>query len=44
MRGSNDDEMADLVQFAIDKKIDISFIEEMPLGEVDHAHDAKDHR
>jgi cyclic pyranopterin phosphate synthase len=37
MRGSNDDEAADLVQFAIDKKIDISFIEEMPLGEVDHA-------
>ena len=37
MRGSNDDEAADLVQFAIDQKIDISFIEEMPLGEVDHA-------
>lgn len=36
MRGQNDDETADLVQFAIDKKIDISFIEEMPLGEVDH--------
>lgn len=36
MRGSNDDEAADLVQFAIDQKIDISFIEEMPLGEVDH--------
>ncbi len=37
MRGSNDDEAVDLVQFAIDKKIDISFIEEMPLGLVDHA-------
>jgi GTP 3',8-cyclase len=37
MRGSNDDEAADLVKFAIDNKIDISFIEEMPLGEVDHA-------
>ena len=37
MRGINDDETADLVQFAIDKKIDISFIEEMPLGVVDHA-------
>ena len=37
MRGSNDDEAADLVQFAIEQKIDISFIEEMPLGEVDHA-------
>ncbi|MES2635960.1 MAG: GTP 3',8-cyclase MoaA [Pseudomonadota bacterium] len=40
MRGSNDDEAADLVQFAIDKKIDISFIEEMPLGQVDHARDS----
>ncbi|MFW5432001.1 MAG: GTP 3',8-cyclase MoaA [Methylophilaceae bacterium] len=37
MRGMNDDEAQDLVQFAIDKKIDISFIEEMPLGEVNHA-------
>ncbi|MFM9836591.1 MAG: GTP 3',8-cyclase MoaA [Methylophilaceae bacterium] len=36
MRGSNDDEAGDLVQFAIDNNIDISFIEEMPLGEVDH--------
>ncbi|MGQ0442076.1 MAG: GTP 3',8-cyclase MoaA [Methylophilaceae bacterium] len=36
MRGSNDDEAIDLVKFAIDKKIDISFIEEMPLGEVNH--------
>ena len=40
MRGSNDDEAADLVQFAIDKKIDISFIEEMPLGEVNHARES----
>ena len=37
MRGTNDDEAFDLVQFAIDKKIDISFIEEMPLGDVNHA-------
>jgi cyclic pyranopterin phosphate synthase len=37
MRGSNDDETIDLVNFAIDKKVDISFIEEMPLGEVNHA-------
>jgi len=37
MRGSNDTEAIDLVRFAINKKIDISFIEEMPLGEVDHA-------
>lgn len=36
MRGINDDETNDLVQFAIDKKIDISFIEEMPLGDVNH--------
>ena len=28
---------ADLSQFAIDEAIDISFIEEMPLGEVDHS-------
>ncbi len=40
MRGSNDDEAIDLVQFAIDKKIDISFIEEMPLGLVDHARES----
>ena len=40
MRGSNDDEAADLVKFAIDQKIDISFIEEMPLGEVDHARES----
>ena len=40
MRGSNDDEAADLVQFAINQKIDISFIEEMPLGEVDHTRES----
>jgi GTP 3',8-cyclase len=40
MRGQNDDEAADLVQYAIDNKIDISFIEEMPLGEVDHARES----
>ena len=40
MKNSNDDEAADLVQFAIDKKIDISFIEEMPLGAVDHARES----
>ena len=40
MRGQNDDEAADLVQFAIEQKIDISFIEEMPLGAVDHARDS----
>jgi cyclic pyranopterin phosphate synthase len=36
MRGVNDDEFVDLVRFATDKGIDISFIEEMPLGTVDH--------
>ncbi len=34
MRGINDDEFVDLVQFAIDRELDISFIEEMPLGEI----------
>jgi len=37
MRGINDDETLDLVQFAIREEIDISFIEEMPIGLVDHA-------
>ncbi len=36
MRNINDNETSDLVQFAIDKNIDISFIEEMPLGEINH--------
>ncbi|MFZ2726215.1 MAG: GTP 3',8-cyclase MoaA [Methylococcaceae bacterium] len=35
LKGTNEDEVCDLVQFAIDKKIDISFIEEMPLGIVE---------
>ena len=34
MRGINDDEFADLVRFALDHELDISFIEEMPLGEI----------
>ena len=34
MRGINDDEFTDLVQFALDNELDISFIEEMPLGEI----------
>ncbi|KAF4533714.1 hypothetical protein B566_EDAN005763 [Ephemera danica] len=34
MRGINDDEFADLVQFALDNELDLSFIEEMPLGEI----------
>lgn len=36
MRGFNDDETLSLLDFAIEQGIDISFIEEMPLGEVDH--------
>ncbi|MBU3694121.1 MAG: GTP 3',8-cyclase MoaA [Rhodocyclaceae bacterium] len=37
LRGVNDDEFEDLVDFAIGRGIDISFIEEMPLGDTDHA-------
>jgi len=36
LRGFNDDEFEDLVDFAIDRSIDISFIEEMPLGDTGH--------
>jgi len=36
MRGINDDEILDLVRFAIEQAIDIAFIEEMPIGVVDH--------
>ena len=34
MRGTNDDEFVDLVRFAVAEGLDISFIEEMPLGEI----------
>lgn len=34
LKNRNDDEVTDLVNFAIDRDLDISFIEEMPLGEV----------
>lgn len=34
LKGRNDDEILDLVDFARDEGIDISFIEEMPLGNV----------
>lgn len=37
MRGFNDSEIIELVDFAISNAVDISFIEEMPLGIVDHA-------
>ena len=35
LKGRNEDEILDLVNFARAKKIDISFIEEMPLGLID---------
>ncbi|MNM55877.1 Cyclic pyranopterin monophosphate synthase [compost metagenome] len=34
MKGRNFDEVLPLLQYAIDQRIDITFIEEMPLGEV----------
>ncbi|MBL1264671.1 GTP 3',8-cyclase MoaA [Candidatus Methylomicrobium oryzae] len=36
LKGSNHEEICELVQFAVDSEIDISFIEEMPLGIVAH--------
>jgi cyclic pyranopterin phosphate synthase len=36
MKGRNDDEIVDLAEFAIDHELDISYIEEMPLGHVSH--------
>lgn len=38
LKNRNHAEVCDLVQFAVDRDIDISFIEEMPLGVVDHHH------
>ncbi|MDF1822049.1 MAG: GTP 3',8-cyclase MoaA [Alcanivoracaceae bacterium] len=35
LRGRNDDELEDLLQFALARDLDISFIEEMPLGQMD---------
>lgn len=40
MRGINDNETVALVEFAIAQEIDISFIEEMPLGEVNHSRES----
>lgn len=34
LKNRNDDEIIPLVKFAMDKKIDIAFIEEMPLGDI----------
>ncbi len=36
LKNYNHDEILDLVDFCIDRGIDISFIEEMPLGQNDH--------
>jgi len=36
MRGCNDDEFESLVTYAIEQGFDISFIEEMPLGDIGH--------
>jgi cyclic pyranopterin phosphate synthase len=36
MRGINDDELENLVDFALEQQLDISFIEEMPLGDLGH--------
>lgn len=33
MRGRNDDEILPLLEFALERQLDISFIEEMPLGD-----------
>lgn len=33
-KGRNDDEVLDLVEFAVERGLDISFIEEMPLGSI----------
>ncbi len=41
LKGHNDDEVLDLARFAIDRGLDISYIEEMPLGMVD-GHDRAD--
>ena len=40
LRGINDHEAPALVRYAIEHQLDIAFIEEMPLGEVDHARHA----
>ncbi|WP_309566208.1 GTP 3',8-cyclase MoaA [Methylobacillus flagellatus] len=37
MRGFNDTEAVPLLEFAIQQGLDVAFIEEMPLGEVDHS-------
>ncbi len=34
-RGENDDEILDLIRFVLENNLDISFIEEMPIGDID---------
>ncbi|MNE50648.1 Cyclic pyranopterin monophosphate synthase [compost metagenome] len=43
MKGRNDQEINDLVSFAIDRHLDISFIEEMPLGIINEHSRAESH-
>lgn len=38
MRGVNDHELIDLAQFALERNLDIVYIEEMPLGHIDSHH------
>lgn len=38
LKGRNDDEILELVNFARDEEVDISFIEEMPLGAISEHH------
>lgn len=40
MKGVNDHEAIPLVEFALERGMDIAFIEEMPLGQVDHTRDS----
>lgn len=40
MRGINDDEALGLLEFAIEQELDIAYIEEMPLGDVNHLRDS----
>jgi cyclic pyranopterin phosphate synthase len=40
MKGVNDHEAIPLTQYALDRGMDIAFIEEMPLGQVDHTRDS----
>lgn len=39
INGSNDDELLELTEFAVNNELDITFIEEMPLGQVGRSRD-----